>query len=82
LEAFIITEDQAIVELAVDIPFGIRGRETRLVPVEWAKRVAEEFRSLGSPAPDGLQPLPADFTIPEESEFRDDYRSEPPVPAV
>jgi hypothetical protein len=69
MEAFIITEDQAIVELAVDIPFSIRGRETRLVPSEWAKRVAEEFRNLGTPAPDGLRPLPADSSFPEEQEF-------------
>jgi hypothetical protein len=71
VQAFVITEDQAIVELAIDIPFGPRGRETRLVPSTWAARVLEEFRSLGSPAPDGLQPLPSDFSFPQEQEFRD-----------
>lgn len=69
--AYVITEDQAIVELAVDVPFSVRGRETRVVPAKWAKRVAKEFQALGEVAPEGLHPLPPAMDSEEEREFRD-----------
>lgn len=69
--AYVISEDQAIVEMAVDIPFKVRGRQTRIVPAEWAERVTKEFQALGEVAPQDLSPLGAGDVIAmgEENEF-------------
>jgi hypothetical protein len=71
--AYLLSEDQAIVELAVDVPFVVRGRQTRVVPAEWAKRIASEFQALGEVAPPDLHPLAPDVDVikmGEENEFR------------
>ena len=68
-EVYLLSEDQAIVEMAVDIPFKVRGRQTRVVPAEWAERVSKEFQALGEEAPKDLHPMEY-IEIEEENEFR------------
>jgi hypothetical protein len=55
-KAYTLTEDEAVVTLAVDVPFKVRGRQTRIVPAEWAERITREFQELGKPAPKGIRP--------------------------
>lgn len=55
-KAYVLDEDKAVVTLAVDIPFKVRGKQTRIVPAEWAERVTKEFQDLGTVAPKHLRP--------------------------
>jgi hypothetical protein len=68
-QAYLLSEDQAIVEMSVDIPFKVRGRQTRIVPAEWAERVTKEFQSLGEVAPENLHPTRAEAISEAEHEF-------------
>jgi hypothetical protein len=68
--AYLLSEDQAIVEMAVDIPFKVRGRQTRVVPAEWAERVTKEFQALGAEAPSDLHPMTMNIGTKEENEFK------------
>jgi hypothetical protein len=68
--AYLLSEDQAVVEMAVDIPFKVRGRQTRVVPAAWAERVTKEFQALGEEAPQDLHPM-----TPSEKEKENEFKT-------
>lgn len=55
-KAYTLSENEAVVTLAVDVPFKVRGKQTRIVPAEWAERITKEFQDLGVPAPKHIRP--------------------------